>query len=70
MKNFYIEHKEFIYAVFTTVFTIAAGATIGFVAARFINEKLSNHAFRNCPAENLVFLPDSFVGGKYICLKK
>ena len=66
MKNFRTEHKEFIYAVFA----ITAGATIGFVAARFINEKLSNHAFHNCPAENLVFLQDSFVGGKYICFKK
>ena len=66
MKNLFSEHKEFIYAVFA----IAAGATIGFVAARFINEKLSNHAFHNCPAEDLVFLQDAFVGGKYICLKK
>lgn len=66
MKNFCIEHKEFVCAVFA----VAAGATIGFVAARFINEKLSNHAFHNCPAERLVFMQDAFVGGKYICLKK
>lgn len=66
MKNFCIEHKEFIHAVFA----IAAGATIGFACVRFINEKLSNHAFHNCPAEDLVFLQDAFVGGKYICFKK
>jgi hypothetical protein len=66
MKNFYDEYKEFIYAVAA----VAAGATIGFVCARFINEKLSNHAFHNCPSEDLVFLQDSFVGGKYICFKK
>lgn len=66
MKDLFLGHKEFIYAVFA----IAAGAAIGFTCARFINEKLSNHAFHNCPAEDLVFLQDVFVGGKYICLKK
>ena len=66
MKNFYKEHREFIHACVA----ISAGATIGFVCARFINEKLSNHAFHNCPAEQLVFMKDALVGGKYICLKK
>jgi hypothetical protein len=66
MKDFFSEHKEFVSAVAA----ITVGATIGFVCARFINEKLSNHAFHNCPSEDLVFLQDSFVGGKYICLKK
>jgi len=66
MKNLFSGHKEFIHAVFA----IAAGTAIGFTCARFINEKLSNHAFHNCPAEDLVFLQDAFVGGKYICLKK
>jgi hypothetical protein len=66
MKDFYAEHKEFICALIA----IGAGTTIGFVAARFINEKLSDHAFHNCPAERLVFMRDAFVGGKYICLKK
>lgn len=66
MKDFYAEHKEFFHAVFA----IAAGSAIGFVSARIVNEKLSNHAFYNCPAEHLVFMRDAFVGGKYICLKK
>jgi hypothetical protein len=58
--------KEFICACLA----VSAGTAIGFVSARFINEKLSNHAFYHCPAENLVFLRDAFVGEKYICLKK
>ena len=66
MKNFYDEYKEFIYACIA----VSAGTTIGFVCARFINEKLSNHAFHNCPAEQLIFMKDALVGGKYICLKK
>ena len=66
MKNFYSDYEEFIHACIS----ISAGATIGFVCARFINEKLSSHAFYNCPAEQLVFMKDAFVGGKYICLKK
>ena len=66
MKDFFSKHKEFIHAVAA----IFAGTAIGFVSARFINEKLSNHAFHNCPAERLVFTRDAFVGGKYICLKK
>ena len=66
MKNLFSEHKEFIHAVAA----IFAGTAIGFVAARFINEKLSNHAFHNCPPERLVFLRDAFVGGKYICFEK
>ena len=66
MKDFVSEHKEFISAVAA----IVAGTAIGFVCARFINEKLSNHAFHNCPAERLVFMRDALVGGKYICLKK
>ena len=66
MKDFFSEHKEFIHAVLA----ITAGTAIGFVCARFINEKLSNHAFYHCPAERLVFMRDAFVGGKYICLKK
>lgn len=66
MKDFFSEHKEFISAVAA----VAVGATIGFVCARFINEKLSNHAFYHCPAERLVFFQDAFIGGKYICLKK
>ena len=66
MKDFFSEHKEFIYALIA----IGAGTTIGFVCARFINEKLSSHAFYHCPAERLVFMRDAFVGGKYICFKK
>jgi hypothetical protein len=66
MKNFYSDYKEFIHACVA----ISAGTAIGFVCARFINEKLSNHAFYNCPAEQLAFTRDAFVGGKYICLKK
>jgi hypothetical protein len=66
MKDFFSEHKEFVYPCLA----VAAGATIGFIGARFINEKLSNHAFYHCPAERLIFLQDAFVGGKYICLKK
>lgn len=66
MKDFFSEHKEFIHAVAA----IFAGTAIGFVAARFINEKLSDHAFHNCPAERLVFTRDAFIGGSYICLKK
>ena len=65
MKDFFSEHKEFFHAVLA----ISAGTAIGFVCARFINEKLSNHAFHNCPTEDLVFLQDAFVGGKYICFK-
>jgi len=66
MKDLFSDHKEFIRAVLV----ITAGTAIGFIGARFINEKLSDHAFHNCPAERLVFMRDAFVGGKYICLKK
>jgi hypothetical protein len=66
MKDFYLEHKDFIGACGA----IFIGATLGFVTARFINEKLSNHAFYHCPAEQLIFMKDALVGGKYICLKK
>lgn len=66
MKGFFSEHKEFIHAVAA----IFMGTAIGFIGARFINEKLSDHAFHNCSAERLVFMRDAFVGGKYICLKK
>lgn len=66
MKDFFSEHKEFLHAVLA----ITAGTAIGFVCARFINEKLSNHAFHHCPAERLIFMNDTLVGGKYICLKK
>jgi hypothetical protein len=66
MKDLFSDHKEFIHAVLV----ITAGTAIGFIGARFINEKLSDHAFHNCPAERLVFMRDAFVGGKYICLKK
>lgn len=66
MKDFYLEHKEFIGACGA----IFIGATLGFVAARLINEKLSNHAFYNCPAERLIFTRDAIVGGRFICLKK
>lgn len=66
MKDLFSDHKEFIHAVLA----ITAGTAIGFIGARFINEKLSDHAFHNCPAERLVFMRDAFVGGKYICLKK
>jgi hypothetical protein len=66
MKDFYLEHKEFIHACVA----ISAGTAIGFVCARLINEKLSNHAFYNCPAEQLIFTRDAIVGGRFICLKK
>lgn len=66
MKDFFSEHKEFVYSCLA----VAAGTAIGFICARFINEKLSNHAFYHCPAERLIFTQDAFVGGKYICLKK
>lgn len=66
MKNFYDDYKGFIHACIA----ISAGTTIGFVCARFINEKLSNHAFYNCDNGNLIFFQDALVGGRYICFKK
>lgn len=66
MKDFYLEHKEFISACSA----IFIGATLGFVSARLINEKLSNHAFYNCSTGQLVFINDAIIGGKFACLKK
>lgn len=66
MKDFFDAHKEFIYSVIA----VSLGTAIGFTSARFIDEKLSNHAFRNCPSKNLVFVRVGLMGGKYICLKK
>lgn len=66
MKDFFAERKELFYS-FSAIFI---GVAVGFTCARLINEKLSNHAFYNCPAEHLSFTQDVFMGGKYICLKK
>ena len=64
--KFIKQHKEFFYSCLA----VFVGASLGFVGARFINEKLSNHAFYNCDEGHLMFFEDALVGGRYICFKK
>lgn len=66
MKDFFVRNKEFA----GSVLAVFLGTATGFVAARFISEKLSDHAFRNCSSRNLVFVQEGLMGSKYICLKK